>query len=481
MEYLYGAAIQGIQSYIFSTNALKEIVGASEIVENICTNAFKKYLEQKPYEIIVSAAGNIKLKFQSQDDMADLVENFPMYVQQLAPGITVSQAVVEVEGQIEKGHFDKLEQQLKTQRNIPAKPAIHSALGIERDRKSGLSASGYEYESNGEKKPFDLSRIKKCKNSKMNNLANKMNNTESANENLFPKEFSDIINTKNSSWLAVIHADGNNLGKTIQSLSGNESVIDLYKTFSKNLNEATCLSAKNAFDKEISPDFKANYKLNNNTLYPLRPVIIGGDDLTVICRADLALPFIKTYLDEFEKNSESIVGQKITACAGIAFIKEKYPFHYAIDLAENLCAYAKEKSKGFDEENAPSSVMFHKVQSGFVESYQEIKSRELYAQASKMNFCFGPYYLNQTGTSWTIDDLLETKREMIKNEKFPLSGLRKWLSELHFDKGSAELLWKRIEQLTESKSKPILSRLKTDSNTPVYDLLSIISLEKGGN
>lgn len=32
-SYLYGAAVQGIQSFIFQTNKLMEIAGASELVE----------------------------------------------------------------------------------------------------------------------------------------------------------------------------------------------------------------------------------------------------------------------------------------------------------------------------------------------------------------------------------------------------------------------------------------------------------------
>ena len=34
-KYLYGAAVQGIQNFIFQTNELKDIVGASELVEDI--------------------------------------------------------------------------------------------------------------------------------------------------------------------------------------------------------------------------------------------------------------------------------------------------------------------------------------------------------------------------------------------------------------------------------------------------------------
>ena len=44
MAYLYGVSIQGIQGYIFETNKLKEIVGASNIIEDFCSLDFlEKY------------------------------------------------------------------------------------------------------------------------------------------------------------------------------------------------------------------------------------------------------------------------------------------------------------------------------------------------------------------------------------------------------------------------------------------------------
>ncbi len=57
-KYLYGASVQGIQGFIFSTNKLKDIVGASELVEQICTTVFDKFAVNG--ESVVQAAGNIK-------------------------------------------------------------------------------------------------------------------------------------------------------------------------------------------------------------------------------------------------------------------------------------------------------------------------------------------------------------------------------------------------------------------------------------
>ena len=46
-KYLYGAAVQGIQDFIFKTNELKHVVGASEWVEQICTTAFDEFGKER--------------------------------------------------------------------------------------------------------------------------------------------------------------------------------------------------------------------------------------------------------------------------------------------------------------------------------------------------------------------------------------------------------------------------------------------------
>ena len=91
-KYLYGAAVQGIQSFIFNTNELKHIIGASELVEQICKSDFDEFAKNGEY--VVRAAGNIKFIFDRKEDCQKAVREFPKKVMSKAPGITISQAVV---------------------------------------------------------------------------------------------------------------------------------------------------------------------------------------------------------------------------------------------------------------------------------------------------------------------------------------------------------------------------------------------------
>jgi phosphoenolpyruvate synthase/pyruvate phosphate dikinase len=62
-RYLYGASVQGIQDFIFKTNVLREIVGASELVKGI-SNDFEQLSKLKDKDVLVNAAGNVKAIFE---------------------------------------------------------------------------------------------------------------------------------------------------------------------------------------------------------------------------------------------------------------------------------------------------------------------------------------------------------------------------------------------------------------------------------
>ncbi|MBK8880124.1 MAG: hypothetical protein IPN74_16815 [Haliscomenobacter sp.] len=75
MKYLYGASVQGIQSFIFETNKLQEIAGASELVDYICTSLFRETTGASFYKdesLLIGAAGNIKTSFENKERCQEL-------------------------------------------------------------------------------------------------------------------------------------------------------------------------------------------------------------------------------------------------------------------------------------------------------------------------------------------------------------------------------------------------------------------------
>ena len=160
--------------------------------------------------------------------------------------------------------------------------------------------------------------------------------------------------------------------------------------FSNELDTATKEAAQIAFEAVAD-------KFTEKKIIPIRPVVLSGDDMTVIIRGDLAIDYANAFISAFQERTRDRLGtilreqhvfaedkDYLTACAGIAFIKSSYPFYYGYQLAEDLCGQAKKDTKairGADTNHLPPScLMFHKVQDSYIFDYQDIIQRELTAK-----------------------------------------------------------------------------------------------------
>lgn len=480
-SYLYGASIQGIQEFIFQTNKLQEIAGGSELVEQICTNSFRKFEDIEGIPII-RAAGNIKHVFKSDKACRRAVLEFPKQVMIMAPGITVSQAVVMIKDETKlEGALNELEAKLKIQRNIPIRSSSLGLIATKRSQRTGMPATdtinGHNTDSSCQKKINTAREIstKLCEKAFGKTVKE------------FPFNI-DKIGTEKS-WIAIIHIDGNSLGTIIPQIAHGIDAAKNLSEFSEKLERATINATRDAY-KEVEQYFK------NEKTTPLRPVILGGDDITIICRADIAIKFTQIILERFESytneylsgfsktiKKRELLENGLTACAGIAYIKKSYPFHYGYNLAEELCKEAKK-----DSERRSSCIMFHKVQDSFVVNYNEIVNRELSINDSPV-FKYGPYYLRSNSEeNWTIEKLLTFSTritELAQTDKVSgrgiISGLRNIISDLYND---PEIAKQKMERLISNISndntdiKKILHCYKDlTKKNPFYDSLSIISVQ----
>ncbi|WP_293740190.1 hypothetical protein [uncultured Parabacteroides sp.] len=484
-RYLYGAAVQGIQEFIFQTNELKDIVGASELVEMVCTSAFDDYADLKNHEedpnSIVRAAGNIKYEFDEMEKCRKAVREFPKKVQSMAPGITISQAVVE----LKEGNFDvavdELENKLRIQRNYPMRSSTWGMLGVRRSRKTGLPAvikvkDDYLDDATFKKrKDRGDATVRVCEKA-----FGAVSGTLNKNEIAFDIEEMTNLND----WIAIIHADGNGLGQVIQKIGRNKEEL---AKFSKKLDELTRQAAVKAYEDTMKEDVFSYF----NRCIPVRPIVLSGDDLTVIIRGDLALTYAESFLRHFEEVTVQAMsdivekGKGLTACAGIAFIKSSYPFYYGYELAEALCGRAKKRAKEINSTLAPSCLMFHKVQDSFVESYDEIVKREL-MPCDDVSFEFGPYFLKEQKDYWKISELKNNVTLLDNDEGNAVkSHLRQWLSIMH-NGGKAQAVQKRKRLMSMLDSNSKLKTLTEDLMTgialdkiekyPVYDVLALHSV-----
>jgi len=168
----------------------------------------------------------------------------------------------------------------------------------------------------------------------------------------------------NLKWTAIIHADGNGLGQIFLDFNqyagfdgnGNWSprkYLNDYRAFSSALDDCTINAAGYALQNLQREIVKLSSTGASSREVPAVPLILGGDDLTVICDGRYALKFTHDFLSEFETQTSQTdiikqIAQKafgvdrLGMCAGIAIIKPHYPFHQAYELAEQLLKSAKQ-------------------------------------------------------------------------------------------------------------------------------------------
>lgn len=178
----------------------------------------------------------------------------------------------------------------------------------------------------------------------------------------------------------------------------------------------------------------------------------------------------------------------LTACAGIAYVKESYPFHYAVDLSEKLCKEAKGFSKDKTKFNVvvpPSSLSFYKVQDSFIESDLKTIRTRTGVTSHGYNYNYGPYLIKENReypSIYHLNNYLDKLEvESKKNEKSKaISKLRQLISESFKDKSTTEFLKERMKTINSD----FYDKLEIDKNfvsgegsSILYDLIQLHNLK----
>lgn len=189
------------------------------------------------------------------------------------------------------------------------------------------------------------------------------------------------------SLLAVVHADGNNMGSKIMDLLGEETGYDVCVSKMRKFTVTTA-NVFSAFGvdkmKECRDQLRRKYadaKLSKK-YYAFRMIIADGDDLTFVCNARFVMDYVKAYLNAV-KSFREVTGTDWTysSCAGICIFHSHYPFSKAYSIAEQACDSAKEKVHKMDHEEKQDPIEecwidYHFIHSGLGGNLSELRKRQ---------------------------------------------------------------------------------------------------------
>ena len=168
-----------------------------------------------------------------------------------------------------------------------------------------------------------------------------------AKDPLGVSELDEMTEKGTNSLLAVIHIDGNNMGERVSntmSAHTNEPLQDYgaaaekIRIFSNSIQENLVTKPLEAISEWLKDHQKR-----------ARIIVAGGDDVTLVCSAKIAFELVSEYFDTLIKNNENKIKEGNmdidTACAGMCIFHSHSPFATAYEIAEECCDNAKKANR----------------------------------------------------------------------------------------------------------------------------------------
>lgn len=245
---------------------------------------------------------------------------------------------------------------------------------------------------------------------------------------------SDLKELVSGDYLALIHADGNAIGKRYKAhrdkLKGQEKDAAYREAHGEAFFHGMRVIVRRAVVDALRATFA---KAENPTPRPYEVLMLGGDDLLMLCRADQALTFANRYAAELDKYRMAD-GGKLDVAIGIAIAQKGYPLHRLHDLAESLAASAKRLWRGLDDPERTSVIDWQVVTQSWFEGVAEARrqgERIDYAvagRAESLVLSDRPYRVlgddGLQGLLGAAEKLDTAGKEDEKAARSPLRGLR---------------------------------------------------------
>ena len=538
--------VRSIQRYIYAANKLRTNIGASYIVENLFSEKLVKVLEDNfsgskdltswanPSEkqdktvecqIAYIGGGNAMVLFDSSvedDTLRKIVALFSQKVMIEAPGLHIGAAIGMLDlsdDESYKKSRNKLFAQLKQNQNniIPTVDLPYTGFTQICDI-DGEVASYYDEKDENHKRLFP----KEKHNYYSHEAAAKAKAVEQSNKKLevmfakelrseyvFPTEIDQLGQKEEKRYIAIVHIDGNNMGVKFSGCTS----LDKHRTLSAAIKEKTRRSFEKLLNTIVEEynDYKNNQILKleekkGKKILPIRPLILGGDDVTFVCPAQVAMAYTKRFIEFMKEESKELDegARSIDCCGGISILPEKYPFFRGYVLSEQLCDCAKKQMRKLWNKDIPGSgsswldfVFLHGEQAPTLE---QILKNEYSAELGRDGgMHFGPYCVippEKTGNEEKFDEdhlldkLIEcatkfndTKHYMAKNKVKELRAV------LQKDQGSIDNF---MVQLSRNNQKlPDVNYKHVDENgwgkginkdyTPFVDAIEMMDFIEEAN
>ena len=454
------------QPFIFSSPRLREQIGASfeiTLLSHWVKEEAEKLLKPKPLPTsfwISDSSGKVIVRFTGDGDepkakAKDLIRRVTLQALTEAPGLDVTGVFIEATfDKVDARDLNKLDRVFLeySLNRRPAAARFPQFPFLERGSESALPASAslgalefsqesLQPDNFDESSPLSLpSRVKRlfastsrkrqvddvqerlAKEGKELKQEPPLDPTKLAAAFQDGEEFEDAKNMLSS--VGVVHIDGNGVGAIMRDLGSAHSKAqeagvcvsaDEVHTDPDDALQAFIMVVNKRLDKTVKDAIALSWydvqELTPDSVVPIVPVLVGGDDVTVYTDGRFAIPFAEAYIRHYEELTEKdellkqlavVAGAKkagpLTASAGVAIVGRNFPFHIAYDLAEGLVSRGKKLGKMKDTVPC-STIDFHVLRDATVLDPDD--TLDEYTGRSQRPFLIGCYAPDRIGDATT--------------------------------------------------------------------------------
>lgn len=312
-------------------------------------------------------------------------------------------------------------------------------------------------------------RAGKAANNQSNDLASMLRAKTLLRDLETPQDLGDLVG---NGYLALIHADGNNVGG---GQPGDRASAAAF--FHKN-RVLLRRALKDAIDGACE---------GLSGFAPLVPLMLGGDDLLLVCRAAMALPLVVRLCETLHaiQEQESEGDFKLTLGIGVVLAKDSVPIHRLHEVAEQLASSAKRRFRGLKQGDRKSSVVDWAVySSAWVGDPEEMRRRDWVRGERDSLRILSQRPIDVLGVG--LDSLQGLLRASKKLKKAPRSQLRYLVDQLPRGRALSELAFGELS--SEAREKLYEVGLKEPwlpadgcQVTPLLDLVEITEIGRLGH
>ena len=378
------------QEYIYRTNKIREISGASMLL----TDIYKDFASEAgilydlnintPFEIdsfearsagyvgevVYDGGGNLMVLYKNKDAYINSNHKLSELVRKKLFTANVIASYVKYNGNFAKDRTDLYNANAlkKNTGNVTIPYSVFPFTQVDRETLMPITNKDTQ---NKESHTTES----ELKQSKFEEIYKK----EKANNSQKSELYLDDITTEKGreSLLAIIYIDGNAMGERLKKatsdengneLTGYDESIKALREFSKDTNRDFVDNTISAIEKFLQNWQSEHPEKKHMGKY--RRVIAGGDEITIICNARLAKDIVLRYFDTLDSENSGNY-----ACAGIALFHSHAPFADIYEIAEQCCEIGKKASSSV-EGSTVNYIDFHFCRSAVTNDAETIREQQ---------------------------------------------------------------------------------------------------------